>query len=647
MPEDTGDRKFSQEEAKLISLAKRFLRQVSVAAKNFRMFGDSHPFLKNNVNNAAELLKSILLMKENATLTFLETSCLVEDVPLKNLDLKTYSFLTAAKECGITSLTFTSGITNDELLRLLKVISDGPNAIRKEGGLSNFLQRSNVSHIRADEVFFKKVSKKEEESREAKKHLEDFLIINYLMGKTAMSKDDIASMVGEVTVDPKRMGKILSDVALAGPGGGSGTVSAENDGGEPAGIEFAKSGIEKIAINIKNFQDKPYEDVKQHIGSLIMALEPSVRANVLNSKIPVTGASDDLVSDILREVSDDVIMELIISDMTGKKLSIVRVKKLIERLLPDKAKRDKIFPILEERLVRKGVPQDICSGVLEGKFWMDMTIDERARQVASENPSFCMEMGVSDEIYKLVEDLLTSKKFILIKSVVDKALENLKSKDTGLKVRFLRDFKKIYMMLLQSKDYPDKEGLVNVIRQKCNDEKDPALRERCLNILSDSITACMKNKWYAHLPPLLSAVGYENVKDGITKDIRIEDLLEEMLQDKSLNRRYIEDIAREIGPDATMALRNMLMSITADDFDSYKERFNITLILKSLGEDTEDIFIKELGSENIGILKNALEALSEIGTGRCLDPIKKLQQHPNSEVRSRAGITLNRVNKRS
>ncbi|MEI6863580.1 MAG: hypothetical protein WCK38_04175, partial [Candidatus Omnitrophota bacterium] len=78
MPEETaGDRKFSQEEAKLISLAKRFLRQVSVSTKNFRMFGDAHPFLKNSVNNASELLRSILLMKENATFTFMETSCLI------------------------------------------------------------------------------------------------------------------------------------------------------------------------------------------------------------------------------------------------------------------------------------------------------------------------------------------------------------------------------------------------------------------------------------------------------------------------------------------------------------------------------------------------------------------------------------------
>jgi len=652
MPEESAsDRKFSQEEAKLISLAKRFLRQVSVAVKNFRMFSESHPFLKNSVNNASELLRSILLMKENATLTFMETSCLIEDIPLKNLDLKTYSFLTTAKECGITSLTFSSGVTDEELSGLLKLISEGPNALRKAGGLSSFIQRQNLSHIKADEVFFKKVSKKDEESREATKSLEEFLIINYLMGKTAMSKDDITSMVGEVTVDPNRMGKIISDIAISGKGGGaggsSGTGSYEDGEDEPRGMEFAKAGIEKIAINIKNIQGKSYEEVKRNIGNLIMALEPSVRSNVVKSKIPVSGTSNDLIGDILREVSDDVIMELITSDVVGKKLSAVRIKKLIERLLPDKTKRDKLLPILEERLIKNGIPRDVCSKILEEKFWTELNIDEKVRQIMSEKPIFLIEIGISDEIYKLAEDLLTAKKFDALKSVVDKSLENLKANDIGLKIRFLRDFKKIYMMLLQSSEYPDKESLVNSIRVECNTEKDPALRERCLNILSDSVAACIKNKWYAHLPPLLNALGYENIKAGITKEIKIEDLFQNMLEDSSLGRRYIEDIAKEMGQDAVTALRNMLMSIVTNDFDSYKRRFNITLILRSLGEDTEDIFIKELESDNTDILKNALEALSEIGMKRSVGPLEKLQQHKNPEIRNRAEIALGRIKKRA
>ena len=691
MPEESAsERKVSQEEARLVSLAKRFIRQTSVATKNFRMFSENHPFLKSSVTNACELLKSILLIKENATFTFQDTSCLLEDIPIKNLDIKTYSFLNTAKECGITSLTFINGLTDSELQAILKLISDGPNAIKKEGGLAGFINAKNISHIKADEVFFKKVSKKDEESREAKKHLEDFLIVNYLMGKAAMSKDDISSLVGEVTIDPKRMGKILSDVAMNGPGsggtgsggsgsgigsgsgadrpggsgsgkgyggGGSGGTSGPDEEGDPVlgsgsdeknfdGIDFAKAGIEKIAINIKNVQGKPYEDVKKHIGSLIMAMEPSIRGEILKSKIPVSGTSDDMISDILREVSDDVVMEIIVSDVIGKKLSVVRVKKLIQRMIPDPAKRAKIFPILEERLVKKGVSQEICSKLLEDKFWMDMNNEEKARQVSIEPPLFAVEIGLSDEINRLIENLLTEKKFDTIKIVIAKVFDNLVSNDTGIKIRVLRDIKNTYMMLLQAKEYPYKEELLDIIRSEFRKNPDGAIRERFLGMLSDSVKLCLKNKWYSHLPPLIRAVGYENLKSAISSEIKIEDFFRELISDSSLDKRYVESIAKEMGEDAKMALRNMLMSIVSDDFESYRERRNITLILKDLGEDIEEIFIKELSSGKIEILKNSLEALCEIGTERSSDAVEKLTQHQDSEISNRAMTALKRIKSR-
>ena len=657
MPDESAsDRKISQEEARLISLAKRFIRQTSVATKNFRMFSENHPFLKSSVTNACELLKSILLIKENATFTFQDTSCLLEDIPIKNLDAKTYSFLTTAKECGITSLTFYNGLTDDELQAVLKIVSGGANAIKKEGGLAGFINVNNISHIKADEVFFKKVSKKDEESREAKKHLEDFLIVNYLMGKAAMSKDDISSIVGEVTIDPTRMGKILSDVAMAGPvqergAGISGSGKSPGSGGGSNennfdGIDFAKSGIEKIAVNIKNAQGKPYDDVKKHIGSLIMALEPSVRGEVLRSKIPVSGASEDIISDILREISDDVVMELIVSDMTAKKLSVVRVKKLIQRLIPDQAKRSKIFPVLEERLTKKGVSQEVCSKLLEDKFWADMNNDEKARQVASEPPMFIVEIGLSDEINKLIENLLTEKKFDGIMAITGKIFDNLSSKDFGLKIRILRDLKNTYMMLLQAKEYPHKEDLIRRVVSEFQKNTDKTIRERLLNILSDSVKLCLKNKWYSHLPPLIRAVGYENLKSAMASELKPEDLFRELISDDSLDKRYIESIAKEMGDDAKTALRNMLMSIVNDDFESYRERRNITSILKVLGEDTEDIFIKELSSEKTEILKNSLEALCEIGTERSTAFVEKLIEHMDSDIRNRATTALKRIRSR-
>ncbi|MCX5686967.1 MAG: hypothetical protein NTW09_05895 [Candidatus Omnitrophica bacterium] len=679
MPEENNkEKKLSQEEARLAGIAKRFLRQASISAKNFRMFGANHPFLQSNVRNACELLKSILLVKESATFTFMEGSCLLEDIPIKGLDSKTYPILGVVKECGITSLTFSRGLAEGEMHAFLKIIADGPNAIRSENGLGAYLQRKNIDHIKSDEIFFKRVSKKGEEALEARKHLEDFLIMNYIMGKAAMSKDDIASLVGEVTGDPKRMGKLISKAAMSGvsgghggsgtggggggtgggtgrggggTGGGRGSGSGAGGGGGPAGfapgIEFARAGIEKIAIHLKNTEGASYEDLKKHMGSLIMALEPTVRGEVLKSKISSPEDSDkNLVEDIIREFSDDAIMELIVSDFTVRKSSVMDIRKLIARLLPTAEKRKRFFPVLEKRFLQNEVSQNVCSQILEEAFWADMSSDEKVTKVLGEKPSFLLEIGIADEIKNLIEDLLAEKKTDLIPNIASRILANMKSADEDLLIRLIRDFEGVFSILIGAKDYPHKEKLIVETRDEYRKIKNEAARKRFEKLFAGLIKTCLTEKTYSYLPLLIESVGYENVKDDVISELKPNTLFKDIIFDEKTGRRLARPIAVAIGQDAVIPLRNIFMSILNDDFDSYRKRHMILSILRELGPNTEDVFVTDILSDKTEQLKNALEALSELGTAKSVPAIEKLLNHQSDEIQKRASVALRRIKNR-
>jgi len=189
----------SQEEKKLINFAKKFIRQAGIATKNFRMFGDDHPVIIGNIDNLYDLLQSGLAHRDSVTYTFLESTLLVEDTRLKEMDPKTYSLIAELDDCGITSLTFQSGISKEELRLLLKSISMGPGPMEENGGLGGIFQKKNVAHIRVDETFFKRVSKKDEEAKGAKDRLADILIVDYLSGKTAFSAGETANLASEIT----------------------------------------------------------------------------------------------------------------------------------------------------------------------------------------------------------------------------------------------------------------------------------------------------------------------------------------------------------------------------------------------------------------------------------------------------------------
>ncbi|MGB2705268.1 MAG: HEAT repeat domain-containing protein [Candidatus Omnitrophota bacterium] len=631
---DEKEKKLSQEEKRFANLAKRFIRQMSIATKNFRMFGENHPVLINSIRNIYELLKITLAGRNAVTYTFLEGVFLVEDIPLKDIDPKVYSFIPEVKECGITSLTFLSGINEEELKILFIALSSGPAFVKDEGGIINLLRKKNIAHIKADEVYFKKVSIKEEEAQEAKTQLADMLVVDYLLGKTSMPKDKLKTLAKDISLAPKRMGAILSDVSK----------KAGETGHNAAGFTCAK--IDKLVSEIKGADAEEGKKIKKNVGNLILALEPSLRSEVLRSDDKACQKSD-FIKDAIAEFSDEVIIKIIASDFVDRKSSVVETRKLIRRILPEAPRRARIFPILEKRLIQKGVPQKVCSELLEGKFWADMTDEEKVRSIEKHEPLYSVEIGIVPEIGNLISNLLAEKKFNRVHLIVDKILQNLSSEDMGLKIRLVRDFAPLAISLFKSTEYPHKHKILGKLDPAFKNTKETELRERFMKLFTSLTSACMKNKFYGNIPDLITIAGYESVKDSMLKDTSLEKFLNGLLLDEKTGKKIIKRLSQAIGKGAQDALCDILISIEKDDFDSYKKRNTIAMILKDTAEDAEIFLIEKLKSDKTAVLKNALEALSEIGTEKSLESIRKFTGHADEKIQKRAEVALKKIEKRA
>ena len=627
------EKKLSQEEKRFANLAKRFIRQASIATKNFRMFGEKHPVLVNSLRNIHELLKTSLIGRASITYTFLEGASLVEDIPLKDVDPKIYSLILELKECGITSLTFQSGVTEDELKLLLKVLSSGPAFIKDEGGVINILKTKNAPHIRVDEMYFKRVSRKEEEQQEAKTQLADMLVVDYLMGKKAMPKDKMKDLAREISVNPQKMGNLLSDVSKKGIGTASGTVG------------FTCLNINRLANGIKAADGESADKLNKDISKLILALEPSLRSEVLRSDTRA-GRDSDFIKGAVAEFSDEVITKIIVSDFTENKSSVVETRRLIRHILPEAARRTKIFPVLEKRLIQKGVSQKVCSRLLEGKFWADMTNDEKVKSVESHEPAYCIEVGVADEIKNLVFDLLSGKKFEAACAVIKKLLSNLASSDTDFKIRFVRDFTGTAILVFQSDGYRYKEDLVSKLGMGYKGADKQELEERFCDLFGALVKLCGQKKYYTYMPGLITAAGYDAVKKELLREAPLEEFLKNMLSDEKVNKNTAKALLRSIGKEAGRALCEVLISIEGDDFESYKKRHAISLLLKDSAGEIEDILVEKLSSDKPAVLKNALEALLEIGAQKSIEPVRKLAGDVDEKIQKRAQVALKKIEKR-
>ncbi|NQT23197.1 MAG: HEAT repeat domain-containing protein [Candidatus Omnitrophica bacterium] len=653
---ESKEKKLSAEEARVSAIAKRFIRQASVSVKNFKMFGPGHPVLEQSVKNTYGLIADLLTGKDSATITLVGTSLLYENIPLKNTDPKVYSLITDMKECNISSLTFVAGLKEAELNILLEIISEGPKPIKDEGGLTKFLQKKNIPNIKADEVFFKKVTKKEEESRKTEKELENLLVMNYLLGKTSISENDIQALVDNISINPQKMGKVISDVALSkgkiarskAEKKGEGKYANNTDLSEQKDdVDIVRSSIEKIAGHIKNAPGKTDGDVKSDIGSLLLALEPSLRSRVLKAdNLKIGDDNESFTKEILSGFSDEILVDLIVSEFAGRQSSIVETRKLIQKLIPQIQKRKKIFPLLEKRLLQKGVPQKTCMKLLEGNFWADMTIEEKIKKIKLETPLFCIEIGIADEIFSLLKTLISERKFADIKGIADKVLDNLKTADCDSKLRLLRDFEKIVIILLDSPDQASKEFVISRLGKAFEQEKETNVNQLLNRIFSDSVAYCINKKHYGPVPHLLKEVGYENVKESAFGEASLEEILSNILTYEKPNKNLLKSMICQTRKDGSRALTKVLISIVSDDFDSYRKRYRIARLLKETESDAETILTEKLSAKNTDEVRNALEALSEIGGRNSVATIEKLTKDKNEKIQKYAKTALKNIRKR-
>lgn len=635
-------RKLSQEEKRFANIAKRFIRQAGIGTKNCRMFGETHPVVTNNLRNVHELLKGTLAGRESATFTFLEGALLVEDIPLKDIDPKVYSFIPELKECGITSLTFQAGVNEGELTVLLKIVSSGPIYIKDGGGVINILHKKDASHIKVDETYFKRVSKKDEESATAKTELADMLIVDYLLGKKDLPKDKLGALTKALSQDPGRISSALSKAASSG---GASQGKTQKGAGAFDIAEFTCLNINRLAGEIKSSGGKK-DTLKKGIGEVILGLDPSLRSKVLKSDAE-TYATSGVIQNAVSGFSDEIVLNIIVSDFVDNKSSVVETRKLIERLLPDAARRTKALPLLEKKLLKKGISQDVCSQLIEGKFWSDMTDEEKTKNIESHDPQYCADLGVAGVIRELIVNLLGEKKFDMVRVIVEKALGNLSSSNMDLKVRFIRDFKHVAILLLESAGYPYKKELLRGVTSGAKASQEAEMKKRFANLSISLIKVCLQNKYYNHLPELMRISGYDTIKDTAFRETSLGTLLDNILSSKNPDNEAVKDIVAVIGKDAELALCEALIGIEGDSFEAYKKRHVIAMILKSSGVKAENCFIEKLSSDKVATLKNALEALSEIGTEKSASPVEKLMSHKFGEIKKRAEVALRNIKKRS
>ena len=139
----------------------KFVGELITALHKFSLYPPNHPIIKDALKETQAILGEILKTKKELTFSLSgENKMLVEGSPVSD---KTFylldEFISEFKKLQAESITFSEGLTIEELEAFLKAILMKPEDLKKQGGINQIFVDKGIKHIRANLFSYVKVEK--------------------------------------------------------------------------------------------------------------------------------------------------------------------------------------------------------------------------------------------------------------------------------------------------------------------------------------------------------------------------------------------------------------------------------------------------------------------------------------------------------
>jgi HEAT repeat protein len=132
-----------------------FLKEMAVGFKTAKSYPPTHPTMAKIITNTMNQLNKLQVEFPDFSMYFLEQTIIFQDLRIdvaKNLAMA--SFMDALKKNEINSLTFTTGISIEDMRNLYEVVSAGKLKVREYGDASTMLMSKGTERIKINAVKF-------------------------------------------------------------------------------------------------------------------------------------------------------------------------------------------------------------------------------------------------------------------------------------------------------------------------------------------------------------------------------------------------------------------------------------------------------------------------------------------------------------
>jgi len=136
------------------------INQIQLAIKSTGVYPEDHPIAIGILNNSYDTLNHHLAARGVLTCSVLGGKFLVDDIPLDSPNSLSANFAQDLEQKAIESISFNRGLTRRDYQLFIKAMIQRVPSQSKGGNMASLLEQNGVSHIRLNEIRYKKVSGK-------------------------------------------------------------------------------------------------------------------------------------------------------------------------------------------------------------------------------------------------------------------------------------------------------------------------------------------------------------------------------------------------------------------------------------------------------------------------------------------------------
>ncbi|MHB8138976.1 MAG: HEAT repeat domain-containing protein [Smithellaceae bacterium] len=588
-------------DTKKINKALDILVILNTAVKNFRLYPPASTSVSGTIEKLYLSLLDLLLQEEQLSFSESEKALLIDGRPLSQKDQErphTISLLNILLVFGLKSITFSKGLEKEELARFIGLLSQKPESIHEDGGLSKLLTDQNIIHIGLDQKRYVAMDK-DHQILSGLDITDDQ--INRFFILTHPDMDPNSPQFREMAKDPEALSKAF-EIGLS-------KIMAQKE--TLTGMQLSENLDNILSLLDKasgNLDDEERSTLSHHVGQALLASDPALAeqltkqntehllggfllqhlmAGLMGNNPEVTASGTDENTSKAKEASGDSKSKLLqVAEKFGHRLKDTKTL-LDEELMA-------VLPKIIEQLVAQK-EQETMENILQ-------------RLVANLfNKSTDVRLSAAKSLADIIENLPDEQKSEIVEKLSDQIIPWLRSETV-----FSLGYQRICVILKDiTKDYLGQRRFPDALKYL------------------DAFNAVAGDT--AEKPDAINNASAEIIGQLASPEI-IGSLLKEIDSPDQQNREHAGRVFGALGNTAIEDLLDLLRTTTDSD-----ERVQIMHLISTAREKALPLITGRINKEEPWFyLRNIAYLLGQIGNEESAPALVPLLYRRNDKLRQEA-----------